>query len=77
MNFVDEEYIRDNFSFVFFFLFVNFGVDLVVDFIVDFIGVVGEKGEEILCLGIDDIDFVKGDGVDDFFVFLEFFIRVL
>lgn len=77
MDLIDEEDPWHNLRFPLLFPFANFGVDLVTDFAADFSRVSGEEGEESLRSGVDDVDFVETDRVNDFFPFLEFAVRTL
>lgn len=77
VDFVDEEDARHDFGFAFFFPFPDFGVDLVADLATDLTRVAREEGEESLCSGIYDVDFVQADCVDDFFSLLQFTIWAL
>ena len=38
----------------------------------DFASVAGKEGEEALCSAVDDVDFVRGNGVHDLFALLYF-----
>ena len=75
--FVDEQHAGYDFGFSFFFPLADFGVDLIADFGANFARVAGEEGEEALGAGVDDVDLVEGDGVDDFFSFLKLAVRAL
>jgi len=75
--FVDKENARYDFGFSFFLPLADFGVDLVADFRADFTRVARKEGEEALGAGVDDVDFVERDGVDDFFAFLELAVGAL
>ena len=47
-------------------------IDLISNFLLNFTSITGEKGQETLGSGVDDVDFVKSDGVDNFLSLLEF-----
>ena len=50
----------------------NLGVDLVAQLGLDLASVPGKEREEALRAAVDDVDFVQGHGVHDFFAFLDF-----
>ena len=77
VDFVNEEDSGHDVRFTFFLPLPDLHVDLVADFAADLARVAGEEGEEALRAGIDDVDFVQGDGVHDFPAFLEFAVGAL
>ena len=77
VDLVDEEDAGHDLGLAFFLPFADFGVDLVAHFAADLARVAGEEGEEALGAGVDDVDFVQGDGVDDFFALLQLAVGAL
>lgn len=68
---------RDDFGFAFFPPFGNLGVYLVSEFRFDFASIAGKESEKTLCSAVDDVDFVEGNRVDDFFALLYFALWAL
>ena len=71
MNLIDEEDARHDFSTAFFTPFSNFLINLVANFGLNFSDITGEEGHESLTAGVDDINLMKGNSVDNFLTLLE------
>ena len=71
MDLIDEENTWHDLGTALLSPFSNLLVDLLTDLRLDLTDVTREKGHEALGSGVDDIDLVEGDGVDDFLSLLE------
>lgn len=71
MYLINEEDTGDDLSTALFSPFGNFLVNLFANLRFDFTNVTSEKSHEALGSRVDDIDFVEGDCVDNFFTLLE------
>lgn len=63
MDLVDEQDPWNNRGFALFLPFVHLGIDLLTKLWLDLARVACKEGKEALCSGIDDVDFVEGDGM--------------
>lgn len=88
MDFINKQDTRNNFSLSFFspfsylirqkkFLILYLLIDLISNFLLDFTSVTGEQGKETLRSAVDNINFVKGNSVNNFLSLLEFSFRAL
>jgi hypothetical protein len=77
VHFVDEEDTRYNIGFSFFSPICYLAVDLVTQFRLNLASIACEQCEETLCTRVDDVDFMQGDSVDDFFAYLQLAFRTL
>jgi hypothetical protein len=70
VNFVDEKYARNNFSSAFLTPFSNFLIDLFADFWFNFADITRKECHETLSSGVDNIDLMKSDSMNDLFSLL-------
>ena len=63
---------RDDLRFALLSPFSNLRVNLIAEFRLYFTRVAGKEGKEALRSAVDDVDFVKGDGVDNLLALLDF-----
>jgi len=72
MDLIDEQDTWNDLSSAFFSPFSNFLINLFSDFWFNFTDITSEKSHETLSSGVDNINFVKSNSVNDFFSLLEF-----
>lgn len=77
VDFIDEKHTRYDLSSSFFSPFSYFLINLFSDFRFNFTNITGKKGHETLCAGVNNINFMKGHRVNNFFSFLKFSFRTL
>jgi len=72
VDLIDEQDTWNDLSSTFFSPFGNFLVDLFSNLWFDLTDITSEKGHETLSSRVDNINFVKGDSMNNFFSLLEF-----
>ena len=77
VNLINEKHTRYNFGAAFFSPFGNLLVNLFSNFRLDLTDITSEKSHETLGTGVDNIDLVKSDGMDNLLSLLEFTLRAL
>jgi len=71
MNLIDEKDTGHDFSAAFFTPFSNFLINLVANFGLNFSDITSKEGHETLTAGVDDINLMEGNSVDNFLTLLE------
>merc|ERR1740117_1527349 len=77
MDFINEEHSGDDFGSAFFSPLGYFLVNLLSDFGLNFSDISCEESHESLGAGVDNVDLMEGDGMDDLLSLLEFTFRAL
>ena len=77
MDLVDEEHARHDLGLALLLPLGDFRVDLLAHLAANLARVAGEEGQEALGAGVDDVNLVQADDVDDFAALLQLSIRAL